>query len=188
MEKYIEFISRFPLQEKSVVAEGYEFHHIVPKSEQIEKDERGVLLLPSQHLWAHILYDRENKTNTSSYLLSRCGLNIEDIKSYEDCTVCDKIIDALREQQRNWGNTHKGKMKTSKEVVIQMYDSGVSTAIIAKSLKISKARIYQILDLKKRKGLDNSSQEEKVRLKEENIKLKEEIEFLKGLLKKLSVS
>lgn len=87
---YDNFISQFEILENPPVKKGFHRHHIVPRSEQMEPDERQVYLLPSQHLWAHILYDRENGTNTASYLISASQIKKEDINSFEDCILFDE--------------------------------------------------------------------------------------------------
>lgn len=190
MSEYNEFVSRFPLQEKSVEKEGYEFHHIIPKSEQTEPDDRGVLLLPSEHLWAHVLYDRENGTETSKFIRTKCNLKLEDIHSYEDCLVYDNIAEAHREYCKDWANTHKGREKIPKEEIKNAYESGLSPLEISKKYKISRSYVYQVLDLRHRKEATASKYvtlKDKIRfLEEENLKLQEEVSFFKGILKKLS--
>lgn len=173
-----------------MVKEGYEYHHIIPKSVQEEPDDTGVLLLPSEHLWAHVLYDREHKTDTAHYFLTKCNLKLEDISSYEDCLVYDKIAEVHRKYQQNWANTHKGREKISKEEIKDMYEGGLSPSIIAKECKCSRSYIYQVLDLKQKKEATVSKYitlKDKIKiLEEENIKLQEEVDFLKSIIKKLS--
>ena len=65
---YVMYISQFEVLDNPPLKEGYHRHHIVPKSQQTEKDERCVYLTPAQHLWAHILYDRMTETNTAHFL------------------------------------------------------------------------------------------------------------------------
>lgn len=186
MSEYNEFVSRFPLQEKSVEKEGYEFHHIIPKSEQTEPDDRGVLLLPSEHLWAHVLYDRENGKETSKFIRTKCNLKLEDIHSYEDCLVYDKISEAYREVQKRWAETHKGKKRVDKLAVVEDYKNGMTTDMIAKKHGCHRAYIYQVLNQAnvplKRSGVQRSINTQMETIEE----LKEEIDLLKSIIRKLT--
>ena len=95
MESYSNFISQFEIFNNPRPKRGFHRHHIVPKSKQTEKDERCVYLLPSQHLWAHILYDREHGTKTATRLKNFSQVNPT---CYEDCIVLDEKDRKLREE------------------------------------------------------------------------------------------
>lgn len=192
MSEYNEFVSRFPLQEKSVEKEGYEFHHIIPKSEQTEPDDRGVLLLPSEHLWAHVLYDRENGKETSRFMRTKCNLKLDDIHSYEDCLVYDKVAEAHREVQKRWAETHKGKKRVDKLAVVEDYKNGMTTDMIAKKHGCHRAYVYQVLNQfnLKRGGRNQrmtDQQTEIKALKTQITELQEENELFKSIIRKLTL-
>ena len=97
---YKEFISQFEVFDGCTnPRKGVHIHHIIPKSVQKKRDERHVFLLPSQHLWAHILYDQENGTNTAAMLIGISGLRKKDIHSYEDCLPFDKSDELWRKHR-----------------------------------------------------------------------------------------
>ena len=85
------FISQFEIHNDPPLKEGYHRHHIIPQSQQTETDNRQVYLTPAQHLWAHILYDRENGTNTAQALVHFNNMRLRDLNSYEDCLVLEGL-------------------------------------------------------------------------------------------------
>ena len=87
---YDNFISQFEILDNPSKKKGFHRHHIVPQSEQTIKDDRCVYLLPSQHLWAHILYDREHGTRTATRLKNSSHIN--NPACYEDCIPFDETI------------------------------------------------------------------------------------------------
>lgn len=91
MESYNNFISQFEILENPPQKKGFHRHHIVPQSEQIEKDDRQVYLTKAQHLWAHILYDQENGTKTADWLISAAHMRKSDIHSYDDCLPFNEV-------------------------------------------------------------------------------------------------
>lgn len=101
--KYNNFISQFEILYNPPEKEGFHRHHIVPKSEQVELDNRQVYLLPSQHLWAHVLYDQEHGTNTVSRLRSTSKIQPS---CYEDCLPFDEIE---RERIEKTSRANKGR-------------------------------------------------------------------------------
>lgn len=96
MESYNNFISQFEIINNPQPKKGFHRHHIIPQSQQIEKDDRCVYLLPSQHLWAHILYDQEHGTKTATRLKNFSKVNPT---CYEDCIVLDEKDCQLRKEQ-----------------------------------------------------------------------------------------
>lgn len=107
---YVMYISQFKIYENGHPAKkGYHRHHIVPRSEQIETDRRCVYLLPSQHLWAHILYDRMTGAKTSCLLIGEAHLTKESIHSYEDCLILDEIDKEYRKAHSGENNNRYGK-------------------------------------------------------------------------------
>lgn len=104
---YTDFISQFKVFTNAVTQEGLHRHHIVPRSEQTEPDNRQVYLTPAQHLWAHILYDRENGTDTAHFLISQSKITGE-IHSYEDCLSFNEmdIINREINSKANSGTNH----------------------------------------------------------------------------------
>lgn len=87
---YDNFISQFEILDNPPWKKGFHRHHIVPRSEQIVKDDRQVYLLPSQHAYAHWLYDLEHGTQTMDWLLSKSGMTKKGISCYEDFLVLDE--------------------------------------------------------------------------------------------------
>lgn len=115
---YDNFISQFEILDNPPVKDGFHRHHIVPVSEQTEPDNRCIYLLPSQHLWAHVLYDQENGTNTADWLLKLAHL--DEVHSYEDCIPFDdtfgvtrqRISESLKgEKHPNYGKHHSEETK-----------------------------------------------------------------------------
>lgn len=109
---YDNFISQFEILDNPPKKKGFHRHHIVPVSEQTEPDNRQIYLLPSQHLWAHLLYDQENGTNTASMLIGRVGIRKENIHSYEDCLCLDSIPWNSDESIRKGKEANIGKHHT----------------------------------------------------------------------------
>lgn len=104
------YISQFEVYEKGHPAKkGYHRHHIVPRSEQKKPDRRCVYLTPSQHLWAHILYDRMAGTKTSCLLIGEAHLIKENIHSYKDCLILDEIDKENREKCSGENNNNYGR-------------------------------------------------------------------------------
>lgn len=89
---YNEYISQFEILENPPIKKGFHRHHIVPKSQQIEVDERQVYMTLPQHMWAHILYDRENGTKTSIRFLNMCGKPESFFTRYEDCLAYSSLL------------------------------------------------------------------------------------------------
>lgn len=81
----MEYISQFEVIENPSIKKGFHRHHIVPKSQQTEIDNRCVYLTPAQHLWAHILYDKENETNTSRQLVNKTHKKPDYFDCFEKC-------------------------------------------------------------------------------------------------------
>lgn len=87
---YNEYISQFETIENPPKKKGFHRHHIVPKCVQIKNygsviDNRQIYVTPAQHLWLHILYDRENGTNYVGQLIRNSRIREQDIHCYEDC-------------------------------------------------------------------------------------------------------
>lgn len=97
---YAMYISQFEVYENPPIKKGFHRHHILPKSQQIEKDNRCIYLLPSQHLWAHILYDRMTGTNTANKLISDSHIRRKEISCYEDCLPYDDIDKSCSEETK----------------------------------------------------------------------------------------
>lgn len=109
---YLEYVSQFEILEKQVGREGYHYHHIVPKAIQTEFDDRGILITPAQHLWCHILYDKENGTNTALWFLNRFHKKLNDIHCYEDCLSFNDISEPFKE----CSHTEETRKKQSENV------------------------------------------------------------------------
>lgn len=88
---YVMYISQFEVLDNPPLKDEYHRHHIVPKSQQTEKDERCVYLTPAQHLWAHILYDRAHGTKTATGILNQAFLKRENIHSLNDCLIFNEV-------------------------------------------------------------------------------------------------
>jgi hypothetical protein len=100
MSRYHDFIKQFEVMNNPPQKRGYSRHHIFPVSEQIRQygqviDNTQIYVTKAQHLWAHILYDQENETNTCSYLIGQSHLVKNEIKSYEDCLSFNDIPDGM---------------------------------------------------------------------------------------------
>ena len=91
METYFNFI-----KEASNKKKHYDKHHVIPKSQwNSPKNNMTVELMSHDHMWAHILYDRANGTNTSKLFRNITGLQnvpLEDI-TYEQCFRIDELMD-----------------------------------------------------------------------------------------------
>jgi len=88
---YSEFISKFSIVDNpsEQSPDGFHYHHIVPRSIQEEIDNRCILLKYSEHAYAHWLFDKENKTNTSSFFIGRINKKASEIDGYDDFKVLD---------------------------------------------------------------------------------------------------
>lgn len=88
---YTEYISQFQVYDSPIEKrEGFQKHHVVPEVEQQRLygkiiDQRQVYLTYAQHMWAHILYDREFCTFTSSWFLITCRKPSEYFDCFEKC-------------------------------------------------------------------------------------------------------
>lgn len=124
METYSNYISQFEIFDNPPCKEGFERHHIVPVSEQKKLygdvvDNRQVYLTLPQHLWAHILYDREHGTITAQRLLNSCSIIKDNLDTLEDCvsyasTLKEKkdqclIAQRTEESRQKMSNAKKGK-------------------------------------------------------------------------------
>lgn len=104
METYNNFISQFEILDNPPKKEGFHRHHIVPECEQ-EKlhgqvvDNRQVYVTPAKHLWLHILYDKENGTNTSQFLVSITKKSKEYFDCFEKCLAYSYTFS--KQHQRN---------------------------------------------------------------------------------------
>ena len=103
---YTEFISQFQVFENPPSKKGYHRHHIVPECEQKKlygevTDQRQVYLSIPQHMWAHILYDREHNTKTSWRLLTICGKTADYFDCFEKCLECSETMSKKKEEQLN---------------------------------------------------------------------------------------
>lgn len=90
METYNNFISHFEIFENPPKKEGFHRHHIVPECLQKKLygqviDNRQIYVTQAQHLWAHILYDREHSTNSANRLLTICGKPADYFDCWEKC-------------------------------------------------------------------------------------------------------
>lgn len=126
MMSYSEFISRFEVFDNPPFRKGFDRHHIVPLSEQKEPDNRQIYLTPTQHMWAHILYDREHGTNTADWFLKLCGKPAEYFDCWEKCFAyiytlrkkkedAHKKLSSLRqtsEYKKKMSESHKGLWDT----------------------------------------------------------------------------
>lgn len=111
METYSNYISQFEIFENPPKKKGFHRHHIVPEAEQKKlygevTDQRQIYVTPVQHLWCHILYDRENDTNTSLFLLNQVRAKKEDIDSLEKCLT---YIDTFSKQHQRNRELNSGK-------------------------------------------------------------------------------
>lgn len=105
---YNELISRFEVFENPPLKEGYERHHIVPKSEQTTEDNRQIYCCPSMHMWLHILYDRENGTKTADWFLKLCGKPAEYFDCWEKCLAYSYTLRKKKEEgYKKSSKTHK---------------------------------------------------------------------------------
>lgn len=86
---YNEYISQFEILDNPPIKEGFQRHHIVPRSQQTEKDERCVYLTPAQHGYAHWLFDNENGTDTCYLFVGKAGKNLSDITGFDDFKLLD---------------------------------------------------------------------------------------------------
>lgn len=117
METYNNFISQFEIINKKPrkTPNGFHYHHIVPISEQTEFDDRGIMITPTQHLWAHILYDREHNTNTSSWLTNLCGKTMSFFDCWEKCLAYSYTLSKkqfkchTQEAKKHFSQVHKGR-------------------------------------------------------------------------------
>lgn len=105
METYNNFISQFEIFDNPQCKVGFHRHHIVPISQQTKPDNRQVYLTKAQHLWAHILYDKENGTKTANKLITDSHIKKDNIHCYEDCLPYNDIKEA------NTGKKHPGLNK-----------------------------------------------------------------------------
>lgn len=101
---YNELISRFTIYDNPPKKDGYERHHIVPESEQVKMygsviDNRQIYICFSMHMWLHILYDRENGTNTAKWFLKLCGKPIEYFDCWEKCLACFYTLRKKKEER-----------------------------------------------------------------------------------------
>ena len=184
MTTYNEYISQFPLKEREEKLDGYEYHHVIPKCVQEKEgisDRSGVLLLPSQHFYAHVLYDIENKTETAKYMLTKANLKLEDIKCYEDCLIFDQIASDNKKYNSEWTANNKNRKKTNKQDIVNDYITGMSTVDIHEKYNVSRSYVYSVLQ---REGVPCKSKaphiKEIMETKDNYIKeLEEEIETLK---------
>lgn len=110
---YDNFISQFEILDNPPVKDGFHRHHIVPKSQQTQPDERCVYLSIPQHMWAHILYDRENGTKTAKRFLTLCNKPIEYFDCLEKCIAfCYTLKKKESERIRKTVSKTKGKAFT----------------------------------------------------------------------------
>lgn len=125
---YIEYISQFIVFDNPPKKDGYDRHHIIPESEQVKMhgsvtDNRQIYVTPAQHLWAHILYDREHGTNTADWFLKLCGKPADYFDCWEKCLAYaytfrkkreerdKKVVEACRtpEHRQKLSKAHTGK-------------------------------------------------------------------------------
>lgn len=102
-ETYETFIGQFQVYDNPPWKKGYDRHHIVPESEQIKMygsvtDNRQIYVTPAQHLWAHILYDREHGTKTAKRFLNLCGKSAEYFDCWEKCLAYSYTLRKKREE------------------------------------------------------------------------------------------
>ena len=128
---YNELISRFEVYENPPWKKGFDRHHIVPTCEQKKlygevTDNRQIYVTPIQHMWLHILYDREHGTNTAMRFLNICGKPAEFFTCYELCLAYSYTLRKKREERdkksaevkktpehrQKLSNSLKGKMKS----------------------------------------------------------------------------
>ena len=95
---YTELISQFEVFDNPPKKDGYDRHHIVPKSEQTEPDERQIYCSLPMHMWLHILYDREHGTKTAARFLSTCGKPEEFFTCYELCLAYSYTLQKKKEE------------------------------------------------------------------------------------------
>ena len=106
---YSEYISQFTIYNSPSSKKYYHRHHIVPQ--EIQKklygevvDNRQVYLTLPQHMWAHILYDRENETHTAQRFLSICGKPMSFFTCYEMCLAYSYTLN--KKWSNNSGESH----------------------------------------------------------------------------------
>ena len=132
METYNNYISQFEILDNPSKKKGFERHHIVPEAEQIKMfgsvtDNRQIYVTTAQHLWCHILYDREHGTKTADWFLKLCGKPAEYFDCWEKClaysyTLSKKMFKCHSIQQREkWSIERRGvklKEETRKKMSI----------------------------------------------------------------------
>ena len=121
---YSEFVSQFQIYDNPPKKDGYDRHHIVPESEQVKMygsvtDERQIYVSLSQHMYAHILYDREHDTNTAKMFLKLCGKSAEYFDCWEKCLAYSYTISKKREE----GYKKSAEVLKTPEVRKKMSDS-----------------------------------------------------------------
>lgn len=96
---YNELINRFTIYDNPPSRKGFDRHHIVPVSEQTEPDNRQIYCSLPMHMWLHILYDKENGTNTAKRFLTICGKPIDYFDCWEKCLAYSYTLRKKREEQ-----------------------------------------------------------------------------------------
>lgn len=109
---YTEYISQFEVYNNPPTKRGFHRHHIVPQEVQrnlygMVVDNRQIYVTLPQHLWLHILYDRENGTKTSLRFLTSCGKPASYFTSYEKCMEYSDVLD----------NKEKERISKAREVL-----------------------------------------------------------------------
>lgn len=140
METYSNYISQFEIVDNPPKKKGFHRHHIIPVSEQKRLygdviDNRQIYVTKAQHLWCHILYDREHDVETSRFLRREIGVNVEDIKSYDDCLSFNDIFTEQYEKKCSFRHSDEAKERISRNNSRYWKDKSLSEETKAKISK-----------------------------------------------------
>lgn len=99
-----------------------EKHHVIPKSVfNSPKNNLVVYLTPQYHGYAHILYDRENGTDTSKLFRNYLGIPRDRINevTLEDCEPLNSKVNIRNasssdSQKKSWADSEKRKVRVKK--------------------------------------------------------------------------
>ena len=120
---YTDYISQFQIYDNPLKKNGYHRHHIIPEAEQRKlygevTDNRQIYLTLPQHMWCHILYDREYNTKTADWFLKLCGKPESFFTCYELCLAYSytlrKKIEERNEKQAITMKSFEIRQKLSK--------------------------------------------------------------------------
>ena len=95
-------------------------HHIIPRSVGGTDDPSNIIkLTPTQHAYAHYLFDKENGTNTFRFFANRLRIKDQENVTYEDCLPFNFIDEQrakhVREAQiESWQDEEKSAQRRQK--------------------------------------------------------------------------